>query len=160
MSVIKTSNYKSVVLKKMAALPVWNIILIAYLFNTGISLLFGYVLFPQAPTQVENEKIGYLFMTAVVVAPLVETYLTQHLIIHYTKKWLGSYVFGVLLCSIVFSLLHYYNLPYIAKTFINGFVYSAAYAIFHWRKCSPTWHVSIIHCLHNLTALIVNEISN
>ena len=155
MSIVKN---KRVLIQRIIELSAWKIILIGYLFTVAVALLFGYVLFPEEPVQHLKEKMGYLFIMSVVFAPLIETYLTQHLIIHYTHKWTKRYWIGVLGCSLIFAALHYYSIIYIAKTFFTGLVYSSAYAIFHKQKSYPVSYVSLIHALHNLTAIFFNAV--
>lgn len=133
-----------------------KIIVIAYSINLSVSILFGYVLFPEEDTNPNNMSASFFFFAGVLLAPFLETWLVQYALMEYGYKWTNKYWPGILVSIIVFSVLHHYSIPYMMKTLLTGSVYTSVYFVCMLRKWNGFLWTSIVHMLHNLTALIFN----
>ena len=66
------------------------------------------------------------FLSVVIIAPIVETYIFQHLLILFIKKKYGN-SFSIFVSGLVFGLFHYYSALYIIHTVLLGFIFAIAY---------------------------------
>lgn len=148
--------YKNHIFKLIDRISVVQLVLVAYIINLSVAILFGYVLFPNEDTNPENFSASFFFFAGVLIAPFLETWLVQYTIMEYGYKWTKKYWPGLLVSIIVFSVLHHYSIPYMLKTFISGAVYSSVYFICMLRKWNGFLWTSLVHMFYNLTALIVN----
>lgn len=148
--------YKNHIFKLIDRISVIQLVLTAYMINVSVSILFGYVLFPNEDTNPENYSASFFFFAGVLIAPFLETWLVQYTIMEYGYKWTKKYWPGFVLSIVVFSVLHHYSIPYMLKTLISGTVYSSVYFICMLRKWKGFLWTSLVHMLYNLTALIVN----
>lgn len=137
-------------------LTISKLIIIGYLVNLFISILFGYVLFPEQKDNPNDLPDNIYFIASILVAPFLETWLVQYTIMEYGYKWTKKYWPGLLVSIILFSVLHHYSIAYMLKTLFSGTVYSSIYFICMLRKWNGFLWTSLVHMFYNLTALIVN----
>lgn len=137
-------------------LTIFKLIIGAYFINFFVSVLFGYVLFPEQDANPNQLPDNIYFIASIIVAPFLETWLVQYTIMEYGYKWTKQYGPGILVSIIVFSVLHHYSVPYMLKTLVTGTVYTSVYFVCMLRKWNGFLWTSMVHMLHNITALIFN----
>lgn len=137
-------------------LTIPKLVIVAYFINLIVSVLFGYVLFPEQKDNPNDLPDNIYFVASILVAPLLETWLVQYSIMEYGYKWTKKYWPGILVSIVVFSVLHHYSVPYMLKTLISGAVYTSVYFVCMIRKWNGFLWISIVHMVYNLTALVVN----
>ncbi len=95
-----------------------------------------------------------IFIAVVLIAPICETFLFQHIII---KALLGKIntVWVIFISSFFFGLSHFYNFFYVLNTFFVGTVLAFAYVNWNGKKQSPFLVVFLIHSLHNLLIFFI-----
>lgn len=134
-----------------------KIITLFYLTDLSISILFS--LFYSSSNSIEykfSNKFEEFFLV-VLIAPVIETYLFQHLIIKFLEKKISSTIYILLICSLVFGLMHTYNIVYFFKACISGFLYSLLYLIIkQYKNKNPILYVVICHSIYNLTGFLIN----
>lgn len=149
-------SLKSKILNWISRISILKLVIIAYGINLSVSILFGYVLFPDENANPDDLSMSFFFFAGVLVAPLVETWLLQYSIMEYGYKWTQKYWPGILVSIVAFSVLHHYSVPYMLKTLISGAVYTSVYFVCMIRKWNGFLWTSIVHMVYNLTALFVN----
>lgn len=92
------------------------------------------------------DNVFFEFVTIVLLAPLLETFLLQHLPFVWLAKRLHPGCI-ILLSALVFSLLHYYSLVYVISAFSAGLLYAIAYYL--RSKTNPFLTVFTIHAGYN-----------
>ena len=138
------------------------LLILFILFNLTITCIFSYILFKNAnvdsgsPTSMGVLPSPVYFFVAVILVPVVETYIYQHLIIEKVIKVMDSKIIAILISASVFGLMHTYSTPYILKCTINGLSYGIAYVIFKSRNNHPVTSVAIIHAAHNFTGFLID----
>lgn len=140
----------------LSKIPITRLIVIAYSINLSVAILFGYVLFPEENTNPNNMSASLFFFAGVLFGPFLETWLVQYTIMEYGYKWTKKYWVGIIVSIIVFSVLHHYSVPYMLKTLVTGTVYTSVYFVCMIRKWNGFLWTSMVHILHNITALIFN----
>lgn len=140
----------------LSKISITRLIVIAYSINLSVAILFGYVLFPEENTNPNNMSASLFFFAGVLFGPFLETWLVQYTIMEYGYKWTKKYWVGIIVSIIVFSVLHHYSVPYMLKTLVTGTVYTSVYFVCMIRKWNGFLWTSMVHMLHNLTALIFN----
>lgn len=107
-----------------------------------------------------------LFLTAVILAPLYETFLLQLIIIEIIiafnlKKVSFTYIISILLSGLGFAITHNFNLFYFIQTLLIGFILALTYVhirLYYSKKTSIAFvSVAIIHSFNNLFVFIFNE---
>lgn len=94
----------------------------------------------------------------VVAAPIIETYLGQHLPIKITQKFVDrqSAKIPIMVSTLLFSAFHAtYSLWYFLIILPLGWILAATYTIFQTRKESAFWITAAIHMLQNLIAVLM-----
>jgi hypothetical protein len=138
---------------------VWQLVAGGYLITVGLNFLFGY-LFPdqQSASVIGNFSAQEAFWLGVILAPLLETYLIQYLVIKYVHKWTSIYWIAVLVSGILFGVSHTYSVPYMILTFLGGIVFGIIYVVLTLRGKSPIFYVTLTHSLHNLTGFCIEHV--
>lgn len=94
----------------------------------------------------------------VVAAPIIETYLGQHLPIKITQKFVHSHSakIPIIVSTLLFSAFHAsYSFWYFLIILPLGWILATSYTIFQSRKESAFWITAAIHMLHNLIAIMM-----
>lgn len=111
-------------------------------------------------TEVDNMQfyasIFEVFIFAIVLAPIIETFLFLYLFFQFLKtKLSSSYI--ILLSALCFSLLHYpknFSVTETLNVFIVGLILGYAYKIFLYKSVPPFWYVATIHACLNLIGIM------
>lgn len=109
-------------------------------------------------TPLDAQHIAIQFLTAVILAPIIETLLFQVLIIETLRSFKVGDIYSVLISSLLFALSHSYNTTYIFVAFIPGVIFALYYI---GLKRSRDWFVSAffvfaVHSLYNLFVFFTN----
>jgi hypothetical protein len=119
-------------------------------------MVFSYVLFPHTNNGIKFDSKLEEFFVGVVLAPFIETFLFQHIVIITLQKLKINLNLIVLICGAIFGLMHMYSVGYVLGAFITGVLYSLLYLIMQKKQCNPIVIVAICHSAFNLIAFIVN----
>lgn len=96
-----------------------------------------------------------ILISALILAPIVETALFQTFIYKLTK-WLHlNNITIVLISSICFSLIHNFSLLYMISTFFTGSILMYAYILRSEYNNKPYWSVTLAHSTLNAFALLM-----
>lgn len=101
--------------------------------------------------------IGMIFM-ALILAPLLETLLSQQIPILLSQRFIkyNPNVIGLSLSVILFSLMHIsYSIWYAILMIPSGLLLASTFLIFQKRKESSFLITSYVHSLRNLIPLIL-----
>lgn len=111
-------------------------------------------------TEVDNiqfyDSIFEIFIFAVVLAPVIETFLFLYLFFQFLKTKL-NYNYIIFLSALCFSLLHLpknFNVTETLNVFIVGLILGYAYKIFSYKNVPPFWYVGGIHAFINLIGIM------
>lgn len=105
--------------------------------------------FSKGTVDLENEYLA--FVLVIIAAPVIETYLTQHLFFKYLLPYLSRWTI-VLISAIVFAMFHHYNVGYVVYAFFSGLILSTSYAL--KIRSNPFVCTSLIHAAYNLFGFI------
>lgn len=110
------------------------LILIAFVLMLLVSVLI--TSFFQTKTELNIDRHWlYQLILAVILAPFLETLLFQKIPIDvgsYLQKQMLNKVYpivNILLSSLVFAIMHPYNIGYLISAFLFGFIFSYVYII-------------------------------
>lgn len=132
------------------------LVFILIVFDLILSILFSHLFFPNHTAGPKFETQLEAFMLAVLLSPLVETYLFQYTIIGYLdKKYPNNSLAVCLISASVFGLLHYYSFAYILKTFISGFLYGVLFLTVSKKMKYPFIPVVIAHSIFNFIGFCI-----
>lgn len=110
------------------------------------------------PGEIANE--GYskfsLFILAVVIAPIVETFLFQFVVIEILRKWISSSIIIVLLSSGLFAISHLSSYAYGLSNFFTGAILAYTYLLAIKRKFSPFLCTTAVHSLRNVIVFVIS----
>lgn len=131
------------------ALPWFVLLFVGLRIAIGLGVILLVKVSGTTPVMADFGDVGnvfYEFITVVLLAPLFETLLLQHLPFVWLEKRLRP-AYIILLSSLVFSVLHHYNIGYMISAFFVGMLYSGAYYL--KREANPFLSVFIIHAGYN-----------
>ncbi len=121
------------------------------------SLIFAFV-FPDVKGG-EFVNIYEEIIVAGLVAPLVETYFIQHLVIQNVLKYSkGNSLLAWILSAIVFGLAHTYSVVYVAKTFVSGLIFGILYLTLAESTNKAFLYVAATHSAFNFFAISINHL--
>jgi membrane protease YdiL (CAAX protease family) len=147
------------VMSWLKAAPLMHFIVITLLTKLALSWLMG-ILFWKIEgkhvfeTPYVSKNSAEIFLLVVILGPLLENYF----LIHLPWKLFGNSKPAVLIAvtSVLFGLLHHYNVYHIINATVSGFVFTVSY----WLRLAKnqafvaSW---LLHMFYNLFAWIVNE---
>ncbi len=137
--------------KRRISLLVFYVII----FDLIVTIIFSYVLFPNHSAGPQFDSRLEAFLMAVIVAPILETYLIQYSIIGFiVKRYPSKLLEACLISATIFGLLHYYSIEYMAKTFISGVVYGILFLVSIEKKIYPLLPVAISHSIYNFLGFL------
>jgi len=131
----------------------------------GVTLLLTYlIMIPSLPFIQFSASTGSEFtyiraISALTLAPLLETLIFQALVIYLTGKFLTkNLTVQVLISAAIFGATHNFSPRYILFAILTGVVFAAGYIIYQRRRRweDAAWAIILVHFLHNSIALIVS----
>jgi len=110
--------------------------------------------FNEAPDPSDLEQI----LPVVIIAPILETLLCQHLIFLIFRKWIhikNKYDWAIIVSSILFGLGHMYDVIYIIFAFLQGLTLAYCYYFYKRNIVKAFWSTAIVHAIHNGISVLV-----
>lgn len=105
-----------------------------------------------------NKGLLIIFLSTVIIAPILETFLYQFLIINYLVK--QKKIIAIYVSAVFFGISHYYSILYIVSTFFLGLCFAFVFVVSKRRKdVSPFWFVTLIHGIINAIAFFFNDLT-
>ncbi len=107
---------------------------------------------PPNPSNLEELPL------AVIIAPIIETLIFQHLVFLIFRKWIhikNKYGWAILVSSILFGLGHMYNVIYIIFAFLQGLTLAYCYYFYKRNIVKAFWSTAIVHAIHNGMVVLV-----
>jgi hypothetical protein len=129
----------------------------------GIFIINRFIFYeiPDLPDSIKKmEESKYLFfIEAIVLVPLLETFVFQKLVIDFSTRILEkfkkeTFIIPIIISSILFSVEHIYNLIYFFDGLYMGIIFAFCYKIITLRKENPFIIVTVIHSFVNLLPVI------
>jgi len=129
------------------------VIFISILFNILISYLSHIITAP--PLFMPKKSKIALFFDIVIIAPFIETFIFQFLVIEFSIKYISNKsTIPILLSALLFAIPHYFNdhnLSYSFFTFLMGTYFAAVYLMAKKRQdLNPFFVVFLAHFSVNL----------
>jgi hypothetical protein len=136
-------------------------------FGVLFSLLFITVLLRFLPMEqwgksaaagLTNLSSSWIFLIAVVYAPIFETFLGQMIPIELARRFRAHQVVCVILSGIVFGCGHFLNggLVHGISTFLLGMVFASGYVTMRWAGIGPAFIASsTAHAVQNGTLIFI-----
>lgn len=135
--------------------------LVAY-GSTKVILFFSDNKTSLTSTFFEEDSLLFLFISVVILGPLIETLIFQFCIIELffrINKSRFVKVIALFVSSLLFGLSHSSSLEYTIYGIILGFLFSSCYLLAKERKdISPFFLVFIVHASSNLFVFVINEL--
>jgi hypothetical protein len=143
-------------------------LIICFVLHFLISLPFFFLpdeLFGEQDFNMVIEKTGkgMLFFGMVVIAPILETFIFQFLVIKgfqlLIKKPILAFYVSVPLSALFFSWQHSYTFAYQIATFFTGLLYATVFYFSQYRKDYPAYLIVVFfHSAWNLFAFIMKDL--
>ena len=110
----------------------------------------------------EEPGLLIVFITSVIGAPLLETFLFQYLFFEIGEKFLKlkgeNLLWVVLLSAAVFGFQHSYTTYTILIAVIQGILLGFVYYYYKANNKYPFLHTVLIHASYNLYAFLLSEV--
>ena len=141
-------------------------LIIFFLISFALALLNGYFFnyindtylhFDVNYNKYQNISKNELNFISVFIAPFLETFIFQYLPYLILTKWIKirNTVFCIIIMSIIFSSVHYYNWLYIIMTFFGGIILNNLYIYYSKHSCKYSFILTVLfHSLFNLYGLL------
>lgn len=98
-----------------------------------------------------KQEVSFHFVTVVLIAPVLEALIFQYLPnVLLQNIGVENKVILIVLPSILFSLMHFYNWVYIIMAFNGGIILNSYYVFIKQKTGHPLAYVSLLHSLYNL----------
>jgi hypothetical protein len=97
------------------------------------------------------------FFIIVILAPILETLLHQHLPFKLMQSWSwtkNKYGFYIIVSAILFGLIHAYSLQYMIFAFSVGLILAYMYFFYSKSPGKSFWSTTLIHAMRNLFAFL------
>jgi|WetSurMetagenome_2_1015567.scaffolds.fasta_scaffold344368_1 uncharacterized protein len=146
-----------------------NINIILFSFTAVVITLIGIFIInrflfneiPNLPEDIKKmEESKFLFfIEAIVLVPLLETFIFQKVVIDFSTRILNrfnkeTFYLPIIISSILFSVEHFYDIMYFFNGLYMGIIFAFCYKIITLRKENPLFIVTVIHSFVNLLPVI------
>ena len=106
-----------------------------------------------------NESFAYIIFEVIILAPIIETFLCQFLLLELTlivmEESRHKYSVSIFISGLIFGVLHIYNLGYMIALIILGWLFSFIYIFYKKSKrLNPFLAVLLTHSIYNLIVLV------
>ncbi|PFZ83457.1 CPBP family glutamic-type intramembrane protease [Bacillus wiedmannii] len=132
-----------------------------------ITIPFTLLLPPLQNHPSNEDSIFIQILSVLIIAPLIETLIFQKFLFWIMQMipWIRKYdILVITIPAIIFGLNHQFGITYIICTTIVGMLYNYAYWIYQKKNTenyivmSAFWTVFWIHELHNIFALLIQDL--
>lgn len=139
--------------------PYWVQILIFYVTSIVVTILSAPFIYltEQVTEKGETGPDTNLFVLILIIAPILETYFSQHLVFKIMQHWSVTkkkYGIYIILSSLIFGVLHTYSASYVVYAFTVGLILSYTYYFYCKNPGIAFWSTALIHFLRNSIAYI------
>lgn len=161
-------NFKDNLLFSFRRISTPLLIVLAFVFNLILSLIFAFLSHKAGYTINANfmplDSIKEELLVVVLFAPFLETIVYQYFLVDVTlyltqlifKK--ESIILAILIPAICFAMSHMYNYIYVANTLIAGLSLNLFYVLVKLRKQNAFICTVIVHSLYNLCVFALRHI--
>lgn len=121
-----------------------------YFFNYINDVYFHFDVHQDTPINVSKDELNFI---AIFIAPFLETFLFQYLPYLILSKWIkiNNKAICIIIMSIIFASMHYYNGLYIVMTFFGGIILNNLYVYYHQHTHNYSFILTaLFHLLFNL----------
>ena len=111
------------------------LIFIVLFLDSVLAMSFQYF-FSKDATSNENIFTSYLekIIVVLVIAPIIEVFLFQYLIINLIKRYSANIVVQIFISATIFGLVHCYSVPHMIKGFLAGILYAALFILLNLKS--------------------------
>ena len=157
-------NLFDILKKRASPIPLFFMIFILDLVFHSITSFFATLYDPEI-TEIpflEGLSLAEIFTITVIIAPLIETFIFQYLIIEFLFRFKKIKLNIIILVSaLAFGLVHDYNFIYVLVMCITGFIFASYYLYLKIKDVKfPFLYTSSLHALSNFIAFILNDVLN
>ena len=99
-------------------------------------------------------------MTAVIIAPLVETFLFQKMTIAICYVHIKNNLICIILSTILFSLTHLDSIKRVIAVAFTGLCLGLFYTVLKQKKLNAFWLTTLLHASWNLFVFTVKFIDS
>ncbi len=148
---LNTKSYPVQLLLFLLAGYATNILLIPIAAILEMSGAVQQLIEPPSPANLEELPL------AVIIAPIIETLIFQHLAFMIFRKWIhirNKYFWAIIVSSVLFGLMHKYNTVYIIYTFLIGITLGYCYYFYRRKPKAAFWSTALVHAAHNGIAVL------
>lgn len=140
----------------LTAFPSIQLALFTLLADIVITLLFSFVFFPNNTSGPQISANAEGFVIAVMIAPVIETYIFQIWLIKKVLKYSNNnQLLALAVSAIIFGLGHHYSFAYILKAAIAGILYAFLFFAITEKKQNPFFYILAAHAAFNLIGFLV-----
>jgi len=105
-----------------------------------------------------NMSLHMVLIITVLMAPLVETFLVQFLVIYLLLRF-TRFPLWIVICTsaLIFGIMHYYGVFYVFYTLVLGIILAVAFVTCKQKRgyFYAFWVVTLIHGLFNATLVLL-----
>ncbi|RYY23368.1 MAG: CPBP family intramembrane metalloprotease [Chitinophagaceae bacterium] len=151
------NNYLNEFVLYLAKYKTMSIVAYSVVFQIAMMHIISIFIFSGSQEGFKYRSISEHFVAAVIVAPILETYIFQKGIINFALlNFKTTKLVAILLSATGFGLIHTYSISYVVVTFFIGILYGIFYLCFVEKKVDAFWYLTGIHALYNLYAFVLN----
>lgn len=137
----------------------WIIFICDFIYHLLLSIAISFYDPSLIETFEKGTPLKEIFLLSVIIGPLLETLIFQYLTIEILSFFKLKKSFIILISSLFFSLIHYYNFIYIIATLPAGIIYATYYMYLKEKKIkTPFLYIFGLHTLYNFTVFILDDI--
>ena len=101
---------------------------------------------------ISQDPIGVKVFLGIILSPIIETFIFQHLILQFCRKifddYPSNYIFPIFFSALAFSLGHIFSFYYMIDTFIMGSYFAFCYLFIYDRFTSKTKSFIVVWVIH------------
>ena len=156
----KLLNLFDTLKKRASPIPLFfSVFFVDFIFG----LLIGSLVILYDPKALDIPFIEELSLVdIVIIAPLIETFIFQYLIIEFLLRFKKIKLNIIILVSaLAFGSAHNYNFFYVLVICISGFIYASYYLYLKIKEVKfPFLYISSLHALSNFLVFILDDVLN
>ncbi|WP_114819288.1 type II CAAX prenyl endopeptidase Rce1 family protein [Chryseobacterium sp. KLBC 52] len=121
-----------------------------YIFNFINDTYFHFDINQNRHNNISKEELNFI---AIFIAPVLETFLFQYIPYLVLCKWMRikNRILCIIIMSIIFASMHYYNGLYIVMTFFGGIILNNLYIYYNKHAHQYSFILTaLFHGLFNL----------
>ena len=150
--------------KRASPIPLFFTVFILESVFSVITSFFATLYDPEITNIFEglNLSLAEIFILTVIIAPLIETFIFQYLIIEFLFRFKKIKVNIIILISVLaFGCSHYYNLIYVLVMCVVGFIFASYYLYLKIKEIRyPFLYICSLHALCNFLVFILDDVLN